>query len=169
MAMVLVSNLLGASRLEAADGDEEGEELLAVHDALVSHELKTHGATLVEPLDDGLLGLFPVPEASPVRVVACALRIVQRLEEDGVPVRMGLDAGEIALTRKGLRGEALDSVIEVVRNAAPGEVLVAEAARKLVTRTGQRFTDLGEHEIDLTGDPVHLFRAEPLAGPRYGP
>ena len=167
MAVIVVSSVFGASR--SANGDEDIHDRLDEHDALATKELTGHGATVVEDLDDGVLALFPVPDSNPVRVVACALRIVEHLEEDGVAVRLGLHAGEVSMTRKGARGDALTTALEVMRNAAPGEVLVSGACRQLVTRTGQRFTDLGEHELDVADDPVHLFRAERLTGPRFGP
>jgi class 3 adenylate cyclase len=168
MAMVLVSSVLGAHR--SSNGDDEADERLDQHDELVGRELTGHGSTITAEIDDGLIGVFPVEEkTNVVRIVACALRIVQELEELGMPVRIGLDAGELATTRKGVRGEAIDTATEVMRNAAPGEVLVSGAARDLVTRTGQRFTDLGEFELEGVEEAVHLFRAEPLRGPHYGP
>ena len=138
-------------------------------EALIRHELDSHGATSSDGPGHGIVGVAAMEKTKPVRVLAGALGSVRQLFEAGLLARAGVHVGECSTRRSGARGPAVDVAIEVARNAAPGEVLLTGVARNALGQTQQRFVDLGRHELDGDVGTFHLYRAYAPPPARFGP
>jgi class 3 adenylate cyclase len=149
--------------------DVLGDGVDSQDEALVRHELDSHGAMSSDGPGHGIVGVAAMDAAKPVRVLAGALGSVRQLSDAGLLTRAGIHVGECSARRSGARGPAVDVAVEVARNAAPGEVLLTGAARNALGQTGQRFVDLGRHELDGGVGTFHLYRAYAPPPPRYGP
>ena len=83
----------------------------------------------------------------------------------GVPVRAGLHTGEIERRGDDLAGIAVHIGARVAAAAGPGEVLVSGAVPPLVTGSGLRFADRGEHDLKGVPGTWRLYRAVPETEP----
>lgn len=97
---------------------------------------------------DGLLATFDGP-ARGIRAVAS---IERALEPIGLLVRGGVHCGEVELRGEDIGGIAVHTAARVTAQAGPGEVLVSQTVKDLVTGSGLEFADRGVH--DLKGVPV---------------
>jgi class 3 adenylate cyclase len=74
-------------------------------------------------------------------------------------VRAGLHTGEIVQRGDDISGIAVHLAQRVSSEAAGGEVLVSRTVVDLVTGSGLRFTDRGEHQLKGIDTTWHLFAA----------
>ncbi|MEA2315366.1 MAG: hypothetical protein QOI03_2058 [Solirubrobacteraceae bacterium] len=139
---------------------------------------KAFGGTARTPEGDGAMVLFGAPvahEDDPERAVRAGLRIIEEMgaystevrSRWGIPgfgVRVGLETGLVALSTvggaggTGAMGDALNTAARLQSAAAPGEVLVGERTRRVVSH----LFDWDEpRELELKGkaQPVRAWRA----------
>jgi ABC-type oligopeptide transport system substrate-binding subunit len=151
-------------------GDDAAAPLFAAHDRIVRDQVAAHGGRHVRSTGDGFVVLFDSARSA----VACALSIQRELaeHEDGIRVRIGLNAGEVLEGDGELFGAAVNLAARVMDRAGGGEVLVTDTVRQLAgTMTDARFRDRGR--VALKGFPerqrVHEVRpagARPPPRPR---
>ena len=74
-------------------GDDAAGRLFAEHDRIVREQVAAHGGRTVRSTGDGFVVLFD----SARKAVGCALAIQTDLaaQQDGIRVRIGLNAGEV--------------------------------------------------------------------------
>ena len=109
-----------------------------------------HGGRTVRSTGDGFLVLFD----SARKAVGCALSIQRDLaaQEDGIRVRIGLNAGEVVEGDGELFGAAVNLAARVMERADGGEILVTETVRQVAgTMPDARFRDRGR--VALKGFP----------------
>ena len=147
LATVLFTDIVASTELASSLGDQRWRELLDAHDSVSQRLVGLARGRVVKQTGDGILATFD----GPARAIGCALRIAEEARALGVPVRAGLHTGEIERRGDDLSGIAVHIGARVAAAAGPGEVLVSSAVPPLVTGSGLRFADRGEH--DLKGVP----------------
>ncbi|MCH8066778.1 MAG: adenylate/guanylate cyclase domain-containing protein [Chloroflexi bacterium] len=83
--------------------------------------------------------------------------------EAGLPLHLGIHAGDVVREGNNVHGGAVQVAARVQSVAAPGEILVSATVRDLArTSAGVEFEDRGEHELKGIAEPQRLFavRAE---------
>jgi class 3 adenylate cyclase len=143
LATVLLTDIVGSTDRATAIGDREWRELLDRHDAIVHRQLERHRGRLVKSTGDGALATFD----GPARAISCALELRDALRAIGLDVRAGIHTGEIELRGSDVAGVAVHTAARVSALAVAGEVLVSKIVTDLVTGSGIRFEDRGEHEL----------------------
>ena len=138
-------------------------DLVAFDRALIAFEgvtteaIAAAGATLVKRLGDGVM--FVTHESQ----VACTLsrRLVEafRDEPDIPPVRVGLDAGQVAALRGDFYGPPVHLAARIVTAAPPATVLMSGAMRDRIAPDAVR--SVGFHALAGFVDPVELFALVP--------
>jgi adenylate cyclase len=146
------TDLVGFTDFTALNGDEAAYELLERQRRAVDGCLP-EDARMVKHLGDGLLLWFSS--------VADALTTC--LASDGwarpLGVRAGLHWGAPLVWEDDLVGHDVNLTARIVTVAAPGEVLVSEAARDRLP--GAALDEVGPVVMKGIGAPVRLFRAVP--------
>jgi peptide/nickel transport system substrate-binding protein len=115
----------------------------------------------VESTGDGFMVLFDSARGA----VSCAMEIQRELaaREDGIMVRIGLNAGEILEGDRNLFGAAINLTKRVMDRADGGQVLVTDAVRQLVgTVPGARFRDRGRVALKGFPERQHLYEVRPV-------
>jgi class 3 adenylate cyclase len=155
LATVLVTDIVGSTRLAAKLGDRAWSELLTRHHAMVRKELASFRGKEVDTAGDGFLATFD----GPARAVGCAVRIRDAMRSLGIEIRAGLHTGEIELSGDQVRGIAVHTGARIAAAAQPGEILVSSTITDLVSGSGIQFEDRGLHALKDIPRQWQLFAA----------
>jgi class 3 adenylate cyclase len=155
LATVLMTDIVGSTRLAIQLGDRAWSELLTRHHAIVRKELAAFRGREVDTAGDGFLATFD----GPARAVDCACRIRDAVRELGIEIRAGLHTGEIELSGDQVRGIAVHTGARIAAAAQPGEILVSRTVTDLVSGSGIRFEDRGLHALKDIPRQWQLFAA----------
>jgi adenylate cyclase len=159
---IVFTDLAGFTEFTAIRGDEAALELLGVQEQLVGDLIQGRGR-VVKELGDGLMLWFD----DPCQAVEAALSLQERFEEqstkDDLPlwVRIGVHYGRAAQRGNDLVGHDVNVAARVADLAAPGEVLISEAAAE---RVAEQMEDVWCEEMGPTvmkglPEPVGIYRA----------
>jgi DNA-binding SARP family transcriptional activator len=129
--------------------------------------LTRHGATVEELVGDVLVGLFGIPTAHEddiLRALRGAAELRAHLTEGGIrlPLRVGIETGEVVVGPPGsghprAYGDAVNIATRLQREAGAGEVLVGEAAQKIL-REAAALEPLERPHTDRTGRGIRGWR-----------
>lgn len=171
----LFSDLVGFTVLTGQLDPEVMHELLRAYKDACARTIERHGGYVVKFLGDGVLATFGYPRAQDddaARAVRASLELVDAISKIGVSggdplaARVGLAtglvvvgdlAGESAVERDSLVGEAPNLAARLQAEAAPGQVLMAVSTANLI---GGRFVyeSVGTRALKGILDPVPLLR-----------
>ena len=150
---MMVTDIVGSTRLAEELGDRRWMDLMSDHNALVREQVGKHGGTEVKAQGDGFLVVF----ASARRAILAAVDVqralaVYRDEHPEYPLdmRIGLHTGEIVDVDGDVFGQNVVVAVRIADHAAPGEILVSGLTRDLTLAGGDLCFDDG-HELDLKG------------------
>ena len=155
LATVLFTDIVGSTERASEVGDRAWRELLDAHHALVRAELAAHGGAEVKTMGDGFLATFD----GPARAVRCALRVAERSDDAGVPIRAGIHTGECERVGNDVAGIAVHIAARVMGEAGAGEVLVSRTVTDLVAGSGLRFGSRGARALRGVPGEWELFEA----------
>jgi DNA-binding SARP family transcriptional activator len=186
---VLACDLASSTGLTETLDPEVLHELLARYAAAASKIVSAYGGAVESVAGDAVTAVFGVPalhEDDALRALRAAVDLRAGVAalggELGLPVqaRLGIGTGEVVAGPAGpgdglVAGAAVTSAGQLVRQASPGEILLGEATRRLVSNA-VRVERQGDRErrdepwrlLELVSDaPAFARRVEtPLAGRR---
>jgi adenylate cyclase len=159
---IVFTDLAGFTEFTAIRGDEAALELLGVQDRLVGDLIEGRGR-VVKELGDGLMLWFE----DTCHAVEAALALQERFDEqsakDNLPlwVRIGVHYGQAAQRGSDLVGHDVNVAARVADLAAPGEVLISEAAAERVAAQmeGVWCEEMGPTVMKGLPEPVGIYRA----------
>jgi pimeloyl-ACP methyl ester carboxylesterase len=147
LATILMTDVVGSTRLASSLGDARWHALLREHDALIRSALARYRGEEVVHTGDGVVATFD----GPTRAVICAQHLVHALGGIGLTVRIGLHTGEVEVGPDGVSGLAIHLASRVMATATDGGIVISRTVKDLVFGSGIEVVDLGEH--DLRGVP----------------
>jgi class 3 adenylate cyclase len=164
LVSLLFTDLADSTALLERLGDDAGNRLLREHFALLRHAAAALGGREVKSLGDGLMMGF----SSALAAVRCAVAMQQRnaehsadLGDDGMGLRVGLNAGEVTSTGDDYFGTPVVIAKRLCDRAKPGQILLSGIVRALVGSRGQfRFTELGALSLKGLAEPVIAFELQ---------
>jgi adenylate cyclase len=159
---IVFTDLAGFTEFTAIRGDEAALELLGVQEQIVGDLIKGRGR-VVKELGDGLMLWFD----DPCQAVEAALSLQERFDDqstkDDLPlwVRIGVHYGRAAQRGSDLVGHDVNVAARVADLAAPGEVLISEAAAERVAEQmeGVWCEEMGPTVMKGLPEPVGIYRA----------
>jgi class 3 adenylate cyclase len=158
---VLFVAIEGSTSVQRRAGDYGDKKLLRGHYDAVRREIESYNGNEVKPNGKGVAAsLF-----SASRAVGCALHIQRVIAkrnavnpDDAVNVRIGLDAVEPLAQADDFNGDSIQLARRISESAAPGEVLVSDAVRHLVSGKGFKFEPAGVKPLEGLEKPVPLYK-----------
>jgi class 3 adenylate cyclase len=156
LATILFTDIVGSTELVARLGDASWRDLLRRHHAIVRRELRRHCGRELDTAGDGFFASFE----RPARAVQAASSIRDALAAVDIQIRAGLHTGECDVSDGKITGIAVSIGARISSLAAPGEVLVSSTVKDLVTGSGLRFDDRGDHQLKGIPDPWRLFAVD---------
>jgi len=143
LTTVLFTDIVGSTQRAAELGDRRWRQLLARHHAIVRRLLKRHGGREIDTAGDGFFATFD----QPAQAIECAVAIGRGVRSLGIEVRAGIHMGEVEMTVDKVAGIAVHIGSRVMSTAGPGEVVVSNTVRDLLSGSEFRFEDRGVKEL----------------------
>jgi class 3 adenylate cyclase len=156
LATILIVDIVRSTEKAAKLGDARWTKVMGHYYAAVRKELKTSRGKEVVTTGDGVLATFRAPAAG----ISCAAAIQKAVRTLGLEIRVGLHAGEYAVSGGEMIGLAFHIGTRVAAKARAGEVLVSSAVRDLMAQSQIRFRDHGFHQLKGVPERWRLYRVE---------
>ena len=163
LAAILVSDIVGYSRLAGADEDRILARLRALRSDLIDPTIAVHHGRVVKRTGDGSIVEF----RSVVDAVNCAVEVqramVERNAEVGpdkrIEFRVGIHLGDVVEESDGdLMGDGVNIAARLEGVCEPGGVCLSEDAyRQVRDRLKEPFVDLGEKALKNIARPVRVY------------
>ena len=158
-AVILFLDIADSTALTTKLGDAAYRERERALDASLRAAITDAGGTPVEGkvLGDGVMAVF----SSARQAIEAAVRCRDLGNEAGLPLHIGIHAGDVVREGNNVHGGAVQVASRVQAAAATGEVLVSATVRDLArTSAGVAFEDRGEHELKGIAEPQRLFAVQ---------
>jgi adenylate cyclase len=172
---ILAADLVGFSRLAAADEDRTLARLRALRSDLIDPTIAVHKGRVVKRTGDGLLVEF----RSVVDAVRCAIEVQHSMIERnaGVPAerriefRVGIHLGDVVEEADGdLMGDGVNIAARLEGIAKPSAISLSEDAyRQVKGRLDLVVHDLGQTQLKNIAEPIRVYSLEVGAPPRPSP
>ena len=163
LAAIVVADVVGYSRLLAADEAGTLAALKERRKAVVEPLVRQHAGRVVKFMGDGVLIEFP----SAVNAVAFALDLQRRMGEMNEPLpearrivlRVGINLGEVVGAGADIFGDGVNIASRLEAIAEPGGIAVSGKVYEEVRgKVEAAFTDLGEKALHNVPQPVRTYR-----------
>ena len=155
-AVILFADIADSTGLTERLGDAAFREKARELDTALRSFIRDTSGTPIEGklLGDGVLAVFSLASGA----IDSALRCGRAGDEAGLPLHLGLHAGDIIREENNVYGGAVNIAARIAAASAPGELLVSDTVRSLArTSAGVDFEDRGEHALKGVADPQRLF------------
>src|SRR6202453_2307386 len=163
IAAILVSDVVGYSRLAGADEDRTLARLRALRSDLIDPTISVHHGRIVKRTGDGSVIEF----RSVVDAVRCALEVQHAMVERNAGValdkriefRIGIHLGDVVEESDGdLMGAGVNIAARLEGVAKSGGICLSEDAyRQVKARLDLAITDLGEIELKNIAEPIRAY------------
>ena len=154
LATVVFTDIVGSTAILERVGDAAWQRLLGSHNARLREDLNVHRGREVKTTGDGILAVFD----SASRAVRCAGAMVASARAMELPIRVGVQTGEVETVGDDVRGMAVHAAARLLDLAGPNEVLLSPTTRDLLEGSGIEVEEAGSHELrGLTG-PRQVYR-----------
>jgi adenylate cyclase len=163
IAAILVSDVVGYSRLAGADEDRTLARLRGLRGDLIDPAIAAHRGRVVKRTGDGSIIEF----RSVVEAVRCAIEIQNGLiernagvaEERRIEFRIGIHLGDVVEEGDGdLMGDGVNIAARVEGVAKPGGICLSEDAyRHVKSRLDLQVSDLGPIQLKNIAEPVRVY------------
>ncbi len=164
LTTILAADLVGYSRLMAADEEGVIARLRSARAEVIDPALAEAGGRIVKTMGDGLLVEF----GSPVAAVRAAL-VVQRAmaaretgpEEQRLTFRIGVNLGDIVIDGDDILGDGVNVAARLETLAPPGGLCISRAVHEQVRgKLDTPLTPLGPQPVKNLPEPVEVWRVE---------
>jgi adenylate cyclase len=166
LAAILVSDVVGYSRLAGADEDRTLARLRALRSDLIDPTISVHHGRIVKRTGDGSVIEF----RSVVDAVRCALELQHAMVERNAGVglekriefRIGIHLGDVVEETDGdLMGDGVNIAARLESVAKPGAICLSEDAyRQVKSRLDLNVRDLGTITLKNIAEPVRAYSVE---------
>src|SRR5499427_907641 len=162
LAAILVSDVVGYSRLAGADEDRILARLRALRSDLIDPTIAVHNGRVVKRTGDGSIVEF----RSVVDAVRCAIEVQNGMVERnaGLPperrieFRIGIHLGDVVEETDGdLMGDGVNIAARLQGVAAAGTICLSEDAyRQVKARLDLAVSDLGQTNLKNISEPMRV-------------
>jgi adenylate cyclase len=170
LAAILAADVVGYSRLMAADEKGTHARLKALRQGFLEPKVSEHHGRLVKLMGDGALVEF----ASVVDAVECAAAIQEgvaerqtKLPEDRrIVFRIGINIGDVIIEGNDIYGDGVNVAARLEGLAKPGGICVARNVYDQVRdKVEFGFEPMGRHRVKNIPEPVTVYRVIADRGP----
>src|SRR5574340_1662010 len=159
LAAILVTDIVGFSRLAGADEDRILARLRTLRSDLIEPTISVHKGRVVKRTGDGAIVEF----RSVVDAVRCALEVQNAMaernlsapEESRIDFRIGVHLGDVVEEDDGdLMGDGVNIAARLEGVAKPGAICLSEDAyRQVKSRLDVAVADLGQQKLKNIAEP----------------
>ena len=163
LAAVMVTDVVGYSRLIRADEEGTIAALKALRTDLIDPKIAEHHGRIVKLMGDGMLAEF----ASVVDAVRAAMETQQAVaehnsdlpEDKRIMFRVGVNLGDVVIDGDDIQGDGVNVAARLEAMAEPGGLCVSDVVYQSTKgKTGLTFDDLGEQRLKNIDTPIRVWR-----------
>ncbi len=163
LTTILAADVVGYSRLMAADESGTLASLKALRRELIEPKTAEHHGRVVKLMGDGTLMEFgSVVDAVTFAVDvqrAMALRNTGVPEDQRITYRMGINIGDIIVEGDDIYGDGVNIAARLEGLADPGGICISRPVHTQIKgKVDLAFEDLGEQHVKNIPEPVHVYR-----------
>jgi predicted ATPase/class 3 adenylate cyclase len=153
LAAVMFTDIVGYTSMMHSD-ELTARKKVRRHRQVVEEEHQKFNGQIISFAGDGSLSIF----SSSVNAVKCAIEIQIKLRSPiDVPVRIGIDVGDIVIEKDSILGDAVNLASRIESFSIPGAVLVSDAVHKQTKNHSQFvFKSVGKFDFKNVPNPVEL-------------
>jgi class 3 adenylate cyclase len=155
-AIILFADIVDSTALTERLGDAAFRAKARALDTAMRAIIREAGGTTIDAktLGDGVLATFLAAS----QAIDAALRCGAAGETQGLPLHLGLHAGDVIREANNVFGGAVNIASRISALSGPGEVLVSDTVRSLArTSAGVTFEDRGEHALKGVAEPQRVY------------
>jgi len=154
-AIILFADIADSTALTEKLGDAAFREKARELDVALRDAIASNGGTAIKGklLGDGVLATFGAAREA----IACAQAMHDAGSYAGLPLHVGIHAGDVIRDANNVYGGAVNIAARVASEAAAGETLVSGTVRELAAGEGFLFADIGEVVPKGFEEPVRLY------------
>jgi adenylate cyclase len=166
LAAILVSDVVGYSRLAGADEDRILARLRTLRSDLIDPTIAVHHGRVVKRTGDGSIVEF----RSVVDAVRCAIEVQNGMidrnaglpPERRIEFRIGIHLGDVVEESDGdLMGDGVNIAARLEGIAKPGAICLSEDAyRQVKSRLDLPIADLGQKRLKNIVDPIRVYAVQ---------
>ena len=166
IAAILVSDVVGYSRLTGADEDRILARLRTLRSDLIDPTIAVHHGRVVKRTGDGAIVEF----RSVVDAVNCAIEVQRTMVERNAEVapdkriefRIGIHLGDVVEEADGdLMGDGVNIAARLQGVAKPGGICISDDAyRQVKSRLDLAVSDLGPTQLKNIAEPIRVYSLE---------
>jgi class 3 adenylate cyclase len=156
LTVILFADIVDSTVLTERLGDAAFRDKARQLDGALRAIIREHSGAPIEGklLGDGVLATF----ASARQAIEAALACGWAGDEGGLPLHLGLHAGDVIREEGNVFGGAVNVAARISGLSAAGEVLVSQTVRDLArTSAGVAFEDRGEQALKGVGEAVRVW------------
>jgi adenylate cyclase len=170
LAAILAADVVGYSRLMAANEQGTHARLKTLRKDFIEPEIAKHHGRVVKLTGDGALVEF----ASVVDAVECATAIQAGVAERQadqpndrrIVFRIGINIGDVIIEDDDIFGDGVNVAARLEQLAPPGGICIARNVYNQVkSKVAFGFEPMGEHQVKNIPEPVVAYRMLPDPGP----
>lgn len=166
-AIIFFADIADSTALTERMGDTSFREKARALDDALRIAVRDNGGAVIDAktLGDGILATFPAASQAIAAALACGVAG----DTQGLPLHLGLHAGDVIRESNNVFGGAVNIAARISGLAAPGEVLVSATVRDLGrTSAGVVFEDRGEHALKGITEPQRVYAVRRITGELEG-
>ena len=155
-AIILFADIVDSTALTERMGDAAFRAKARSLDTSLRAIITQAGGTTIDGFlsGDGVLATFPAASQAIAGALACGVAG----DAQGLPLHLGLHAGDVIREANNVFGGAVNIAARISALSAPGEVLVSDTVRSLArTSASVQFVDRGEHALKGVADAVRVY------------
>jgi class 3 adenylate cyclase len=154
---IMLTDIVNSTATLERVGEAAWQQMLASHIQRARRAIDEHHGVFVATTGDGLLATFD----SAARAVRCAAELHRFAEAMGIRLRVGVHTGEVDPVPGNIRGMAVHIAARVAAAARPGETLVSQTTREMISAPDVVFEDRGDHELKGISGTRRLHASRP--------
>jgi predicted ATPase/class 3 adenylate cyclase len=123
LAAIMFTDIAGYTEMMQKD-EENARHKIKRHREVIEEQHAKYEGRIINFFGDGTLSIF----SSSVKAVECAIEIQKQLKTPiEVPLRIGIDVGDIIIENSNILGDAVNLASRIESFSVPGSVLISEA------------------------------------------
>jgi class 3 adenylate cyclase len=156
LATILFTDIVQSTEIATSLGDRDWSSVVDVHRQTATSVVSKHGGRLLKWTGDGILATFP----DPLLAIAAADELRSASRAIGISIRLGLHTGRVVAADDDVTGLAVHIAARVMATAGADEIVVSRTVHDLLLGSGQRFRELGRHELKGVEGAWELYALE---------
>jgi streptogramin lyase len=164
IATVLMLDVVGSTDVAAQLGDARYRELSSRFNRIVRAALKRFGGREEDNAGDGFFVTFPQPD----RAIRFAATLADEVRSLGIEIRSGIHIGQAEHQHGKTQGIAVVIGARVMSLAGPGEILITNTTKELVTGSDFGLEDRSVHELKGVPGMWQVFAVTSVGGGQLG-